>query len=110
LFAAGGTLRYVPNARVVHELPAQRLQRRYLVRRLYGQGRSDWLLNRGSYGRMRSAGVRYVLADSVHLLAQVLRGENQQRPTHTFLWSEGARRAGLLREAVAHLPRGRRTG
>lgn len=44
--AVGGRLRYVPSSMVVHELPGHRLSRRYLVRRIYAQGRSDWLLDR----------------------------------------------------------------
>lgn len=54
--AAGGRMRYVPEARVVHELPPARLQRRYIVRRLHTQGRSDWLLDREELNRLRFAG------------------------------------------------------
>jgi len=43
---AGGRIRFIPDAVVVHEVPGQRLSRRYLMRRIYAQGRSDWLLDR----------------------------------------------------------------
>ena len=108
VFAAGGTIRYVPDARVVHELPRQRLQRRYLVRRLYAQGRSDWRLNREVLGSSRSAGVRFATIDYVLELARQVVAGSPYTPAHTYLWIETARRAGFLRESVAHLARRRR--
>jgi GT2 family glycosyltransferase len=46
IMSRGGRLRYVPDAVVVHDLPAARLTRRYIARRLYAQGRSDRILER----------------------------------------------------------------
>jgi succinoglycan biosynthesis protein ExoM len=51
LAAAGGRLRHAPAAVVVHELPASRLTPRYLLRRSYTQGRSDWVYLAMSIGR-----------------------------------------------------------
>jgi GT2 family glycosyltransferase len=58
LAAAGCRLRYVPDAVVVHELPTERLSRRYLLRRAWLHGRSEWLLDREvlERGRFNGAG------------------------------------------------------
>lgn len=45
LVGLGARIRYVP-ATVVHDLPEERLRLRYLLRRTFNQGRSDWLLDR----------------------------------------------------------------
>ena len=44
LMREGGTLLWLPEAVVDHDLPPERLSMRYLLRRAYWQGRSDWLL------------------------------------------------------------------
>lgn len=46
LRAAGARARWVPDAVVVHELPAERLRRSWLLKRAYLQGRSDWRVDR----------------------------------------------------------------
>lgn len=46
LMGAGSRLAYSPSAVVVHQLPRSRLSRRWLLRRLHAQGRSDWLMDR----------------------------------------------------------------
>jgi glycosyltransferase involved in cell wall biosynthesis len=53
-----GTVIYAQTARVVHELPPQRLTRRYLLTRAYQQGRSDWLLERMDHLDRRIGGAR----------------------------------------------------
>ena len=42
---------------MIHELPPGRLRRRYFLRRLYAQGRSDWILDRDVHGSSRTAGI-----------------------------------------------------
>ncbi|HEV3227106.1 MAG TPA: glycosyltransferase [Acidimicrobiales bacterium] len=108
VFGAGGTIRFVPRAHVVHELPAHRLQRRYMLRRLYAQGRSDWMLNREEVGATRTAGVRSATLDFGLEIGRLAMAQRLPGPRRTFLWCEAARRAGFLREAIAHLARGRR--
>lgn len=58
---AGARVRYVPAATVTHEVDPQRLRRRYVLRRAYQQGRSDWLLEAGwerrPAGRVLASGV-----------------------------------------------------
>jgi GT2 family glycosyltransferase len=105
--ALGGTILYRPAARVTHELPTHRLRRRYMARRLYAQGRSDWILDRDGFGSTRSGGVNTATLVFIREMVRLLRTGSMLRPRHTFLWCEIARRAGFLREAVAHLARGR---
>jgi GT2 family glycosyltransferase len=59
---AGAKLLYVPGALVVHELPAERLRRAYFLRRAWGQGRSDWRLQRPQLEQRRLNGARAALA------------------------------------------------
>ena len=58
LMRAGGVVVWVPDAVVVHDLPPQRLTRRYLLRRAYWQGRSDWLLWSTDHRARRFGGAR----------------------------------------------------
>lgn len=46
LTRAGVTIRYLPDAAVVHDVPADRLTVGSVLRRAHAQGRSDWLLER----------------------------------------------------------------
>jgi glycosyltransferase involved in cell wall biosynthesis len=66
LMRAGGTLLWLPDAVVDHDLPPERLSRRYLLRRAYWQGRSDWLLWGTDHvdRRLRGARVGVTLAGS----------------------------------------------
>jgi glycosyltransferase involved in cell wall biosynthesis len=107
VLALGATVRYLPAARVVHELPSQRLRRRYFMRRLYAQGRSDWILDREPYGATRSAGAHTATVGFVDEVVRDLWSGAMPRPRLTFLWCQTARRAGFLREALAHLARRR---
>jgi glycosyltransferase involved in cell wall biosynthesis len=99
----GGRIRWVPEAVVVHELPARRLSLRFLVGRTYSQGRSDWLLDRDRHrdGRLRGAG------RATAELASVLRertGEGLWRsPVAVRAACDVARTAGFVREAVGSM-------
>jgi GT2 family glycosyltransferase len=62
LMAAGHQVAWAPEALVVHELPAQRLRRSWLLRRAYLQGRSDWLLDQVSLRQRRAGGARVALS------------------------------------------------
>ncbi len=108
LAALGCTIRYVPEAVVVHELPARRLRRRYLVRRFYAQGRSDWLLERRELVLTRTggAGAAWVnLTELVgfHWAAAIGRARhpNGHRFSGLRVACDLARVAGILRESVA---------
>jgi GT2 family glycosyltransferase len=108
VLALGATMRYVPSARVVHEVPSRRLTRRYVARRLYAQGRSDWLLDRGPLAATRTAGAHTATVAFAKEVARDARAGTLPRPRHTFLWCQAARRAGFLRESLAELARRRR--
>lgn len=56
--AVGGRAWWVPQAVVVHELPPQRLDRRWILQRAYLQGRTDWLLDREELSSRRLNGSR----------------------------------------------------
>ncbi len=106
VFAANGVVRYVPGARVVHELPAPRLRLSYVWRRLYAQGRSDWMLDRDELIRHRTRGLRL----GVDLLRSDFRnavGADRKRPLALWLATAIVRRAGFAREAVAAWTPGR---
>jgi glycosyltransferase involved in cell wall biosynthesis len=105
--ALGGTIRYVPDAKVVHELPPSRLCRRYLVRRFYAQGRSDWLLERGALMSTRTGGAGAAWENFTDVVRSRLvpdigrAGDRDRRQVNLFrAVCEMARVAGILREAV----------
>lgn len=106
--ALGGAIRYVPDAVVVHELPTARLRRRYLVRRWYAQGRSDWLLEREALVATRTGGAGAAWWNLTDVLGNHLRagmGKTDAPSGRRFevfrAICELARVAGILRESVA---------
>ena len=86
IMRAGGAVMWLPDAVVVHDLPPQRLNRRYLLRRAYWQGRSDWLLWSTDHQARRFGGARVAAG----LTGGWFRREWRQR-----------RREGLTRPPVA---------
>lgn len=108
VLAVGGAIHYVPSARVTHELPASRLSRRYIWRRLYAQGRSDWILDRGAVSAPRTASIRSATVGFGFEMARLAMRGRLPAPRRTFLWCEAARRIGFLREALVHDTRRRR--
>jgi glucosyl-dolichyl phosphate glucuronosyltransferase len=101
VMGAGGRLRWVPDAVVVHELPESRLQRSWLLKRAYLQGRSDWQVDEDTLRSRRANGARVATS---WLSGQVRRrmAEGVQRPDVAFhLACDVARTAGRLREAAA---------
>ncbi|HUY65150.1 MAG TPA: glycosyltransferase family 2 protein [Acidimicrobiales bacterium] len=99
--AQGATMHFVPWAVVVHELPPSRLTRRYLLRRAYLQGRSDWMLDRGRYIEGRFHG----MSGAFSWLATELRrrrSEGWRRPEVRFhAATDMVRTAGAVRQAVS---------
>jgi hypothetical protein len=87
-------------------VPADRLRRSYFARRLYAQGRSDWMLDRETLVRARSRGIRRAFELFAADLS-VARGPHRRRPTHRWLLSSVVNRAGFLREALASVVRRR---
>jgi GT2 family glycosyltransferase len=100
-WAAGGRIRYVPDARVTHEVPPERLRPGYFVRRTYAQGRSDWLLDREVNVRRPLGGAKGMVIHLGHLLEDRVR----EGPWHPDVAMGAALSVvhfgGFLREAAA---------
>lgn len=95
----GGAVRWVPDAVVFHELPPTRLNSRYLLRRAYAQGRSDWILDRDMLSRRKVGAARV----AVSWLGEELgrrRREGLRRDVAFHAICDIARTAGALREAA----------
>ena len=97
---AGGRIHHVPEAVVVHELPASRLTRRFLLQRAFAQGRSDWLLLRNEMVRRPLCGALRAIAVFFRVLPRRIR-QGLHRPAVAFnaacnaAWSAGAARQAL---------------
>jgi glycosyltransferase involved in cell wall biosynthesis len=99
--AAGGRIWYAPAALVVHELPPERLRRRYLLRRAWLHGRSEWLLNRRSLQRGRLNGTRPAVIRFV-AEARRRRAEGLRDPAVLFhLLCDGVRAVASIREGAS---------
>ena len=98
LVARGARLRYVPGAVVVHELPESRLTRRYIARRLYAQGRSDYILQQVQPLAGESQGLRAVVDRLTVALRSGLRQGVWRRWVASWIADELAYTAGYVRE------------
>jgi GT2 family glycosyltransferase len=97
---AGGEVWWAPSAVVVHDLPAERLRPRWLLRRAYLQGRSDWLLDAEELRARRGGGARVALSWLGHEL-QARRREGLRDPATRFhLATDVSRTLGALRQAL----------
>lgn len=100
LMRAGARLLWVPDAVVVHDLPASRLRRRWLLRRAYLQGRSDWIVHRGDLKMRRLNGARVAVTWLLREARQ-RRNEGLRHPDVRFhLLCDLARTAGRLQQAI----------
>jgi GT2 family glycosyltransferase len=98
---AGGRIVYVPDALVTHDVPAERLTFRYLLRRAYAQGRADWLLHRHRNRERPLGGAQGIAVHVARLEADLLR-EGLWRPELPAGAAVAiALGAGGLREAAA---------
>jgi glycosyltransferase involved in cell wall biosynthesis len=107
--ANGGKVRYVPTAIVTHELAPERLSRRYLLRRSYAQGRSDWILDDDLYRARRWHGARPALTWlGAELITRAREGPLD--PAVAFhAATDLARTAGAVREMLARTLEGLRS-
>ena len=105
---AGGDVWWVPDAVVVHDLPAERARPGWLLRRAYLQGRSDWLLDTDELRARRAGGARIALS----WLGSELRSRGREGlldPATAFhAATDVARTAGALGEALRLARRDRR--
>ncbi|HET6793776.1 MAG TPA: glycosyltransferase [Acidimicrobiales bacterium] len=98
--AVGGSLAYVAGAVVVHDLPAGRLTPTYMVRRVYAQGRSDWLLDRDELRGEPGRGAGLALPRLRGELAAILPQGPWKPAVALHAACSAARAAGFIREAV----------
>jgi GT2 family glycosyltransferase len=95
---------YRSDAVVVHDLPPQRLTRRYLLRRAYLQGRSDWLLERIDHADRRFGGLRVAVVHVTRWLRRETRQRLREGLRHSavrfHLLCDVARFVGTLRQAL----------
>jgi GT2 family glycosyltransferase len=100
----GHRVLYTPAAVVVHDLPPERLNRRYLLRRAYLQGRSDWLLERGDHVGRRFGGARVAVVSAVGWLRREVRRRLREgvhrRSVRFHLMCDAVRFLGTLRQAL----------
>jgi GT2 family glycosyltransferase len=99
--AGGGRVRFAPSAVVVHELPAVRLRRSYLLRRAHAQGRSDWRLDADELRGRRLAGARVPASWLQGELGRRWRERPWSAAVAFHVACDVARAAGGIREAVA---------
>ena len=102
--AAGGRILYVPSAVVVHDLPVSRLSPAYVVRRMHAQGRSDWILDRGTLAPSRDRGLGSAGRQLAGELSSILRQGPWHRPVALHAAGSVARAAGFAREALRRRP------
>jgi len=106
VFRAGGRIRYVPEAVVVHDLPRSRLRPGYVLRRMYAQGVSDWLLDRETLVASRSRGTGAAVGRASRELSTILRQGPWHRSVLLHAAGSVARAAGFTRQALAGIPSG----
>jgi GT2 family glycosyltransferase len=104
VFRAGGRILYVPSAVVIHDLPPSRLTPRYLVRRFYAQGRSDWLLDREELETMTDRGVGGAAGRLRRELVSILGQGPWHRSVALHAAGAVARAAGFTRQALGGAP------
>jgi len=101
VIGAGGRIRYVPDAVVVHELPAHRLTRTYMLRRTYAQGRSDWLLDREINAQRPLGGAQGIAVHLGRLLGERVREGLWHPEVAMGAVFSVSQTVGFLREAAA---------
>jgi GT2 family glycosyltransferase len=100
LMRSGHQVWWEPAAEVLHELPAERLHRRWLLRRAYLQGRSDWLLDEALLRGRRAGGARVALSWLTHEAAGRAREGLSHPGTRFHLATDVARTAGAVSQAL----------
>lgn len=103
--AAGGRVRVAPGAVVVHDLPVERLRVRYLVRRAWAQGRSDWRLDRDELATRPLAGAGRAVAAAAEQLGRRAREGPWHAAVAVHAGCDLARAAGWLAESAQSLAR-----
>ena len=97
---AGGRVVWQPAAGVTHELPAERTSRRWLLRRAYLQGRSDWLLDEEVLRVRRAGGARVAVSWLEDELAERRREGLSSQDVRFHLATDVARTLGAVRQGL----------
>ena len=108
--SAGGVIGYSPSAIVVHELPPERLTLRYMVRRAFAQGVSDYLVDRERLATHRFGGIRGRGIEAVRDVGRIVRGGPWRSWVAMSLVTSVSRSAGYGTEAVQTKLRSRTRG
>ncbi|CAN5753931.1 hypothetical protein BH24ACT3_BH24ACT3_02050 [soil metagenome] len=95
---AGASIRYVPEAVVVHAVPPERLRRRWVVGRCWSQGRSDWLLDRADLQHRHPGSAIQFLGSTAREVVGTVQRVRRDPGTPTRLACALARGAGALAE------------
>ena len=103
LLAMGARILYVPTALVVHELPGDRLNPYYLMRRAYAQGRSDWILLDVLDELTRFSGLRVAFGSLQNEIPCRVHEGLLRRSVAFHALTDLARSAGALREVLVRL-------
>lgn len=100
LITSGARAVWVPAAVVVHELPASRLRARWVLKRAYLQGRSDWRLDRTVLEQRRLRGARVAVS---WWLGQLRRRLSEGLSTKVIFHAacDAARTAGAFAELAS---------
>jgi hypothetical protein len=94
----------------VHEVPRSRTTIRYLLRRAYAQGRSDWLLDRERNVRRPLGGAQGMALHTWRLLGDRWRDGLWRPDAAAGAAASVSHLSGFLREAVSNKIRGRSNG
>lgn len=98
---SGGRIRYVPDAIVVHDVPATRLRPIEFLRRVYYFGRSEWMMDRDRLQAGRARGARVAMVSMIRQLRLRVK-EGLHRPEVAFHAAVNVvRTAGSVREALS---------
>jgi glycosyltransferase involved in cell wall biosynthesis len=97
----GARLVYVPAAVVQHELPAERLELRWLLRRAWWQGRSDWLLDQAEHRQRFLNGSRVAVTYGAATVRNRVRTLPWGAPLAARLACDLAVMGGALAEAAS---------
>lgn len=98
--SVGGSIGYSPNAVVVHDLPPERLTLRYMVRRAYAQGVSDYLVDRERLEAFRFGAIKGRGIEAVRDVGRILRRGPWRSWVAMSLVTSVARSVGFGAEAV----------
>jgi GT2 family glycosyltransferase len=97
----GARVLWVPSAVVIHDVPAERLRPRWLLRRAYQQGRSDWQVERDAMSARAARGGRVAVSWWAAQSRQRISERPMSRAVALHAACDAARTAGAFAEAAS---------